>query len=83
MKDILVRISEDEMKLEITVCPACGRNISKVKEDWIGEYKNSKYTVPDLEYYLCGNCDERVYSREAMRKIEASSPAFQATESVE
>ena len=71
------------MKLEITVCPVCRGKIKKVKEDWVGEYKNQKYTVPDLEYYLCGNCGERVYPREAMQKIEASSPAFQTTESVE
>lgn len=71
------------MKFEITVCPVCGCSISKVKEDWVGEYKNQKYSVPNLEYYLCGNCGERVYPREAMQKIEASSPAFQAKESVE
>ena len=71
------------MKLEITVCPVCGHNINKVKEDWVVEYKNQKYTVLNLEYYLCSNCDERVYPREAMRKIEVSSPAFQEKELVE
>ena len=71
------------MKLEITVCPVCGHNINKIKEDWVGEYKNQKYTAPNLECYLCSNCDERVYPCEAMRKIEASSPAFREKESVE
>jgi len=32
--------------------------------------------VPNLEFYECAKCGERVYDREAMRKIEAYSPAF-------
>jgi hypothetical protein len=34
------------------------------------------YTVENLEFYECPDCKERVYDREAMRAIEANSPAF-------
>ena len=66
--------------LEITVCPVCGGNIKKVKEDWVGKYKGQGYVVPDLEYYICEKCGERIYPREAIRKIEAYSPAYQLAE---
>ena len=62
---------------EITVCPVCGGKIKMVRQDWIGEYQAQKYVVPDLEYYECEDCGERIYDREAMRKIEAYSPAFE------
>jgi len=66
--------------LEITVCPVCGGKVKKVKEDWAGEFKGQKYIVPDLEYYVCEVCGERIYTREAMKKIESYSPAFQVPE---
>ncbi len=65
------------MMLKITVCPVCGDKIRKVRQDWIGEYRGQTYVVPDLEYYICKNCDERIYDRTAIRKIEAYSPAFE------
>ncbi len=68
--------------LKITECPVCGGKIRKVKEDWIGEYQGQKYTVPDLEYYICELCGEKIYSPEAMRKIESYSPAFKVAEPV-
>jgi len=42
----------------------------------MGEFRGQPYTVPDLEFYECPDCGERIYDREAMRKIEAYSPAF-------
>ena len=63
--------------LQISVCPVCGGKIKKVRGDWIGEYQGQKYVVPDLEYWECEDCGERIYDREAMRKIEAHSPAFE------
>jgi len=63
--------------IQITVCPSCGGgNIIKVRQDWAGEFRGQPYTVPDLEFYECPDCGERIYDREAMRKIEACSPAF-------
>jgi len=37
------------------------------------------YTVEELEFYECPDCGEKVYDRDAMRTIEANSPAFAKT----
>lgn len=63
--------------LRITVCPSCGSDkIKRVQQDWVGEYQGQTYTVPALEFYECPDCGERVYDRDAMRRIETHSPAF-------
>lgn len=64
--------------LKITTCPSCGSSkIKKVRRNWTGSFKGRKCTVPNLEYYECPDCGERVYDRDAMREIEAHSPAFE------
>ena len=64
-------------KLNITTCPSCGsKRIKRVRRDATRNFKGKEYTVPDLEYYECPDCGEKVYDREAMRLIEAHSPAF-------
>lgn len=63
-------------KLDIKTCPSCGGRIRRVRGNWTGNFKGKEYTVPNLEYYECPDCGERVYDREAMRQIEAHSPAF-------
>jgi len=61
----------------ITRCPSCGSaKIAKICGKWKGEYRGRVYAVDRLEFYRCPDCGERVYDREAMRKIEAASPAF-------
>jgi YgiT-type zinc finger domain-containing protein len=61
----------------ITSCPTCGsKKIHKVRRDWQGEYESQKYVVKHLEFYECPACGEKLYDRDAMRKIEACSPAF-------
>ena len=65
--------------LNISVCPVCGGKVNKIRENWIGEYQGQKYIVPDLEYYECEDCAERIYDRDAMRKIEACSPAIESS----
>lgn len=61
----------------ITVCPSCGSHaIKKIRRNWTGKIKGQTYVVPNLEYYTCPQCGERIYDREAMRKIEAYSPTF-------
>ncbi len=61
----------------ITSCPTCGSDrIKRVRRKWTGEYQGETYTVPDLESYECPNCGEKIYDRDAIRKIEAHSPAF-------
>jgi len=63
--------------LRITVCPSCGSTkIKKVCRDWSGEFQGRSYTVSSLEFYECPVCGERVYDRQAMRRIEEHSPAF-------
>jgi len=63
--------------LKITTCPTCGSGkIKRVRRDWTDEAGGARYTVPALEFYECPSCGERVYDREAMRKIEAYCPAF-------
>ena len=63
--------------MEITICPVCESKLKKVRKDWKGEYQGKKYIVPELEYYQCENCGEKIYARESMRKIEVYSPAFE------
>ncbi len=63
--------------IKITICPTCGSDkIKKVRRNWAGKVQSKTYIVPNLEYYECPNCGEKVYDREAMRKIEAHSPVF-------
>jgi YgiT-type zinc finger domain-containing protein len=63
--------------ISITICPSCGSGkITKIQQDWTDEFQGQSYTVPSLEFYECPECGERLYDREAMRKIEAYSPAF-------
>ena len=64
--------------LKITTCPSCGsRKVKKVRRNWTGSFKGKRYTVPNLQYYECPGCGEKVYDRDAMREIEAYSPAFE------
>ena len=70
MSDVLVRI-------KITICPTCGsKNIKKVRQNWTGKFQGQTYTVPNLELHECPDCGERVYDREAMRRIEARFAGF-------
>lgn len=62
--------------MEITICPVCGGKVKKVKEDWVGIFKDQEYVVPELEYYICEDCGEKIYPREALKKIETYSPAY-------
>ena len=63
--------------IKITICPNCGSNqIKKVRRNWTSKLKSQTYTVPNLEYYECPDCDEKVYDREAKQKIESYSPVF-------
>ena len=64
-------------KFKIKNCPNCGSNkIQQVTSDIIRTYKGHSYKVPNLTFYHCSNCDEKIYDSEAMQKIEAYSPAY-------
>ena len=61
----------------ITICPTCGSNkIKKKRRTLTREFRDQMYVVPELEFHECPDCGEKVYDREAMRKIEAYSPAY-------
>jgi len=62
---------------DLTYCPTCGsKRIKLLRRNWVGEFQGQTYVVPDLEYHECPDCGERVYDPQAMRKIEAHSPAY-------
>jgi YgiT-type zinc finger domain-containing protein len=63
--------------IKITLCPSCGNDkIKKVCQNWTSVFQGHTYTVPDLEFHECTYCGEKIYDPQAMRKIEAHSPAF-------
>jgi YgiT-type zinc finger domain-containing protein len=64
-------------KLEITECPTCGsKRIKQVRRNWHDTYQGQTYTVPNLTFWECPDCSERLFDRIAMRQIEAHSPAY-------
>jgi len=63
--------------LSITKCPTCGsEKIKKVRRKWTGNFHGQRYSVTRLEFHECPACGEKVYDRDAMRKIEAHSPTL-------
>lgn len=63
--------------MTITQCPSCAsRKIKHKRQDWEGEANGTSYKVRDLQFYECPSCGERIFDRDAMRKIEARSPVF-------
>jgi YgiT-type zinc finger domain-containing protein len=63
--------------LRINICPTCGSaKIKRVRRNLSGRFAGRSYTVPSLDFYECPDCGEKVYDREAMRKIEATSRTF-------
>ncbi len=63
--------------LSVNVCPACRSTaIQEVVQDWAGEFEGQRYVVPKLRLFACPTCGERVYPPEAMRRIQALSPAY-------
>lgn len=63
--------------IKITSCPTCGsKKIKKVQKNLMRSFQGQTYTVPNLEFHECPDCGERLYDRDAMRKIEAHSPAY-------
>ena len=69
------------MSFQIARCPSCGsRKIRRVRKDLHCEYRGQKkYDVPQVEFYACPDCKERVFSPEAMRAIYEVSPAYRKT----
>lgn len=65
---------------KITSCPTCGSpKIRRVRKTVTRIHAGQTYVVPDLNFWECPACGERVYDRDAIRQIEAHSPAYQKT----
>ncbi len=63
--------------IQFSFCPSCSsKEIRRVRRDWTGQFKGQTYVVPQLQFYECTACGEKIYDRAAMRQIEAHSPAF-------
>jgi YgiT-type zinc finger domain-containing protein len=64
-------------RLSITRCPTCGSgSIRRVRRDLRREVRKQKYVVRGLEFHECPECGEKVFDRQAMRRIQAASPAY-------
>jgi YgiT-type zinc finger domain-containing protein len=62
---------------KIASCPTCGsRKIRRVRKTVTRTHAGRTYIVPDLAFWECPACTERVYDRDAMRRIEEHSPAY-------
>jgi YgiT-type zinc finger domain-containing protein len=65
------------MDFDLAECPTCGgSHLKKVRRNWKDTFQGQTYVVPNLEYWECPDCGEQLYDRDAMRKIEAHSPAY-------
>ena len=63
--------------IKIGRCPTCGSSgIKWVRRNWRDTFQGKPYTVPNLEFYECPDCGERLFDHNAMQKIEAHSPAY-------
>jgi YgiT-type zinc finger domain-containing protein len=62
---------------QISSCPTCeSKGIKRIRRKWIGKYRGQAYSAPDLKYFECPICGEKIYDRDAMWKIEAHFPAL-------
>jgi YgiT-type zinc finger domain-containing protein len=62
------------------ICPTCGSTrIRRVRKTITRTFKGKTYRVPSVEFHECPSCGERLFSPEAVRKIQARSPAFAAS----
>ena len=66
--------------LTIETCPTCGsKRIRKVRKSVTRTFKGKTYVVPNVEFHECPNCGEKLYGREAMRKLESYRPNLRAS----
>jgi len=76
-------MAQSKQSIHVAACPSCGSTgIRMVRRDWSGGLKGKRYVVKDLQYFHCARCGEKVYDPDAMRRIQAASPAFAKTQRV-
>ena len=62
---------------KLTKCPTCGSaKIKSVRRTWAGVFGGRAYKVPNVRFYACPDCGEKVFDPDAVRKIQAHRPAF-------
>ncbi len=77
------RQGKENGAMKIACCPSCGSpRIKKVRGTVSRVFEGKPYSVSGVSYHVCPDCDERVYDRAAVRKIQAASPAFRRQPSV-
>jgi YgiT-type zinc finger domain-containing protein len=80
MDDVLtggVMKQSTTMSAKITACPTCGSpKFRRVRKTVKRTHAGQTYVVPNLAFWECPACGERVYDRDAMRRIESHSPAY-------
>lgn len=60
---------------KLTQCPTCASpKIKPVRRTWVGTSGGRTYKVPNLRFYECPDCGERVFDPEAVDRIEAHRP---------
>jgi len=65
--------------LNIKTCPTCGhRNVRTVTRDVLCNFRGHAYTAPAIRFHECPDCGEKLYSQEAMRKMESYRPQLAA-----
>ncbi len=66
-------------ELDIATRPSCSsQGIRRVRRDFQGEFRGKPYTVPLLGFWECTACGELVFDRNAVRQIQAVSPAYRS-----
>jgi YgiT-type zinc finger domain-containing protein len=61
-------------RLKLTVCPNCGKkNLKKKRKAVTGTRQGKQYSAPDVEFYECADCGEKIYDPAAIRHIEQHS----------
>ena len=61
--------------VKISKCPSCGSHrMRRATQDWAGEFKGRRYTVPNVPFDECPDCGEKVFDRDAVRKIQSHRP---------
>ena len=63
--------------MRLAFCPSCGsKKLKRVCRNLVEVFQGQRYSVQNLEFHECPDCGEKIYDSEAMRRIEAVSPAF-------
>ena len=68
-------------RLHLTHCPTCGsESIREVRRDVRRRVLDTEYTIRSLRFHECTDCGEKVYGRQALRRIQETSPAYSKAE---